>query len=296
MNQTAVYATPISRELAAERTRRYYGACDVDYRAFWSDKRAHAIHFGYFDAGVADHRHSLLRMNEVVADHCGIGPGDRVVDAGCGFGGTAFWLVENRGCTVAGINIVAAQVTAAQAEGKRRNLDHALTFIPADFAETGLDAASADAVIAIESMVHAADRAAVLAEVFRLLRPGALFCGTEYILRDDPPLTATESADLGEWLEGWSMPSLVTASAYRTLLETAGFEDIDCIDITDNVAPSFDRLRWLLAIGLPVGRLLRRFGMYDGDRLKHSEASRVQVEALDRGLWRFLLIRARKPQ
>ena len=51
-------------------------------------------------------------MNRVLADRAGIRPGQRVLDAGCGVGGSSLWLAEQRGAAVVGITPVASQVSS----------------------------------------------------------------------------------------------------------------------------------------------------------------------------------------
>ena len=76
----------------------YYKSTNFDYEHFWSGRRALALHFGYFDAGVKTHEQSLLKLNQVLADLAHIEASDSVLDAGCGYGGSSIWLGEQIGC------------------------------------------------------------------------------------------------------------------------------------------------------------------------------------------------------
>ena len=77
-------ASPTKRQMIA----RYYRECWLDYRFFWINRKNLGMHFGYWDETTRTHAQSLLRTNEVMADAVDIGPGDRVLDAGCGVGGS----------------------------------------------------------------------------------------------------------------------------------------------------------------------------------------------------------------
>jgi len=46
---------------------------------------------------------ALLRLNAVLASFVGIRPGARILDAGCGVGGSSIWLARGFGAMVAGI-------------------------------------------------------------------------------------------------------------------------------------------------------------------------------------------------
>src|SRR5207302_3719183 len=103
---------------------RYYRECWLDYRFFWINRKNLGMHFGYWDEQTRNHAHSLIRTNEVMADAVAIGPGDRVLDAGCGVGGSSIWLESERGATVVGVNVSPAQVGHARKFVHQRRLDN----------------------------------------------------------------------------------------------------------------------------------------------------------------------------
>src|SRR5262249_9800587 len=97
-----------------ERIRTYYDETWGDYRWLWLSPRNYAIHFGYWDTGTRTHAESLLNMNRALAERIGLRPGQRVLDAGCGVGGSAAWLARTQGAEVVGITLVASQVARAR--------------------------------------------------------------------------------------------------------------------------------------------------------------------------------------
>jgi cyclopropane fatty-acyl-phospholipid synthase-like methyltransferase len=104
----------MTERLLAERIRAYYDETWGDYRWLWLSPRNYAIHFGYWDATTRTHAQSLREMNRALADRIGIQPGQRVLDAGCGVGGSALWLARKRGVEVVGVTLVASQVERAR--------------------------------------------------------------------------------------------------------------------------------------------------------------------------------------
>ena len=50
-----------------------------------------AIHYGYWDEKVRSFPQSLLRMNEVMMEAARIKSTDKVLDAGCGVGGSSIF-------------------------------------------------------------------------------------------------------------------------------------------------------------------------------------------------------------
>src|SRR5262245_65578665 len=85
--------------------RRHYDRLALFYRAFWGEH----IHHGYWE----DEESPETAQEQLVArlaERAAIPPGAHVLDVGCGFGGSAFWLARHRGCGVTGITISPVQV------------------------------------------------------------------------------------------------------------------------------------------------------------------------------------------
>ena len=72
------------------------------YRRFWHGPTG-ALHFGMRDGAADDHFAALLHTNRVLADAADVRPGSRVLDAGCGIGGSALWLAGTT-CQVTTLN------------------------------------------------------------------------------------------------------------------------------------------------------------------------------------------------
>ena len=81
----------------------YYDQTWLDYRILWLNKDNLAVHFGYTDDSTRSHTDALKNMNRVLADRVRIQPGERVLDAGCGVGGSSLWLATERGAEVVGV-------------------------------------------------------------------------------------------------------------------------------------------------------------------------------------------------
>ena len=111
----------------------YYDQTWLDYRLLWLNRRTLSVHFGYTDATTRGHADALLNMNRVLADRAGIRPGARVLDAGCGVGGSSLWLAQARGAMVVGITPVASQVARARSFAAARRLGDRIAFEQADW-------------------------------------------------------------------------------------------------------------------------------------------------------------------
>jgi tocopherol O-methyltransferase len=99
-----------------------------------------------------------------------------------------------------------------------------------------------------------ATKGAFIREAHRLLLPGGRLMISEYMLRDSPAITDAEGADLQTGCEGWAMPRLLSAAEYRELLAEHGFDKVEAVDPSRNVAPSLRRLGRLVRLLGPTAR------------------------------------------
>ena len=181
--------------------QHYYDETWHDYRWLWLNPSNYAIHFGYWDDRTRKHADALNRLNAALAERIGIQHGARILDAGCGVGGSAIWLAETFAARVVGITPVASQVERARRFGVQRGVSDRVRFAKEDYLHTSFPDASFDVVWALESICHAADKAGFYREARRLLRPGGRLGIVEY-LRTARPLPHGDEALLHSWLSG----------------------------------------------------------------------------------------------
>jgi len=269
----------------------YYDQTWLDYRFFWLNEKTLSVHFGYSDETTAGHADSLLNMNRVLADRAGIRQGERVLDAGCGVGGSSFWLAQQRGAEVVGITPVGSQVAQAKRFAARRKLTRHVHFEQADYTNTLFPSASFDVVWSLESLCHAQDKAAFYREAARLLRPGGRLVVAEY-MRTARPLGNPGERLLHKWLDGWAIPDLDTPDDHRSSMSAAGFTDIQIDDVTAHIRPSLHRLHWITFWSYPLAVLGRAAGIRSFVQHGNVLGSLYQYHALECGLWFYGFISA----
>ncbi|MBL8728222.1 MAG: class I SAM-dependent methyltransferase [Planctomycetes bacterium] len=142
-------------------------------------------------------------------------PAARVLDLGCGFGASTQRWAALGGGTAVGITPSAFQVDKATAAAARAGLGSRVRFVRQDFLAP-LDGRF-DVVLAIESLGHAHDLPAALANVRRALRPGGTFVWVEDLLR--APLA--DDADVHRLAAAWRSPPLRTIDDARQALRAA---------------------------------------------------------------------------
>jgi tocopherol O-methyltransferase len=284
---------PSGDPLSLDDLSAYYEATWFDYRALWLNPDNRALHFGYWRDGITNHAESLVEINCVMADSVGLQKGEQVLDAGCGVGGTSFWLAEQRGARVVGITPVRGQLQRALRYTEERRHNAHAAFVQADYRVAPFAAQSFDVVWAQESLCHAPDKSQFTREAARLLRPDGRLIMVEY-LRSDRALLERDEQLLHSWLSGWVIPDIITDDEMADMLVASGFTDIVLRDITDAIRPSLRRL-YRIAVGLyPVALALRAVNLRNHVQHSNVVAARNQWRALRRGLWRVSLITARK--
>jgi SAM-dependent methyltransferase len=286
-------ASAISHAIVA-----YYDETWLDYRLLWLNGRNLSVHFGYADATTRGHADALLNMNRVLADRAAIRPGERVLDAGCGVGGSSLWLTQQRAAEVVGISPVASQVARARHFAAQRGLlasqPGRVRFEQADYTAAPFPDASFDVVWSLESLCHAPRKDAFYREAARLLRPGGRLVVAEYV-RAARPLGPHGERLLHAWLDGWAIPDLDTRDEHLAHLAAAGFAGIRFDDVTARTRPSLRRLYRLTFWTYPLavmGRVVRiRSAIQHGNVI----GSLRQYQALERELWFYGMISATKP-
>jgi SAM-dependent methyltransferase len=283
-------------ECASGHHRRvidYFDQTHNDYRRLWGIDRHAGMHCGYRDALHRSHDAAVENMNRVLARRAAIAGGERVLDAGCGIGGSAVWLARNVGARVTGINLNPRQVLLAKALAARHGVEGRVRFFVADFASTGLPDESFDVVWALESFCYAEDKLAVLIEAARLLRPGGRLILADGFLAKQR-LCDDEARIVEHWRTGWAIPHVVGVEAMRTWLAEAGFGSIDFHDATDHVRASSLRIyRTTLALG-PWAWLLYALGLRSEVQTRGLASGYYQYQALRRGLGLYGIFCAEK--
>jgi SAM-dependent methyltransferase len=152
---------------------------------------------------------SFLPLAELQAlvEGSALSAGKVLVDLACGAGGPGLWAAKESASRLVGIDFSATAIQRASERVGPLGMSGKATFSQGTFEATGLEPASADAVMSVDALQYVPDKAAALAEVARILRPGGRFAFVAFEL------------DLDRASGLWDDP----VSDYRPLLEELGF-------------------------------------------------------------------------
>ncbi|MBV8161658.1 MAG: methyltransferase domain-containing protein [Acidimicrobiia bacterium] len=157
-------------------------------------------------------------VNDHLLEVAGLPAGARVLDAGCGFGGTTFCWQAKAGGRYDGVTVSAVQAAVARRQARRRGVEDACRFHVRSYDDAFVD--DYDAVVAIESLVHAPELARTVANLGGALRPGGALVVLDDMAVADLDERRPREADALR--AHWGCVRYPTDADYRAALVGAG--------------------------------------------------------------------------
>ena len=183
---------------------------------------------------------SIVRHQRLMIAKLGLDAGMTVVDVGCGVGGPMRRVARETGARVVCLNNNEQQLEQTKRRNVEAGLDHMAQYERCNFMDMGrFEADSFDGGYAIESTCHAPDKKGAFAQIFRVLKPGALFWGQEMCLTDEfDPGNARHLAIKEELMRGIALDDIATFAEVDRALEAVGFEVVEAMDRDVKEGPS----------------------------------------------------------
>ncbi len=245
-------------------TEDYYDSDDADtfYSTIWGGEDLHIGRYAETDAiRTASDRtvvEMLSRLGELDAEA-------RVLDMGSGYGGAMRTLVRSTGAQAVCLNISETQNEYNLGKVRAARLTDRITIRHGVFEDVPEPDESFDVVWSQDAFLHSDQRTKVLAEAWRVLKPGGQLTFTDPMQADDVPEGVLQPV-----YDRLQLNSLGSPRFYRKAAEALGFETLEQEDALADLRTHYARVR---------EELLKHY-----DQLVENGASRDYLDKMAVGL------------
>ena len=149
---------------------------------------------------------------------CHLNSGQRVLDVGCGLGGSARYLAATFGCRVTGLDLTKAYVETAAMLSERVGLAEKVEFHQGSALDMPFADGAFDLVWTEHAQMNIADKRRLYGEIFRVLKPGGRF-----VFHDILQGTGGEPHFPTPWAMVPCYSALIAPGDLRALLESLGY-------------------------------------------------------------------------
>ena len=163
-----------------------------------------------------------------VAELAALKASDRVVDIGCGLGGTARHLANQYSCNVVGVDLTKEYVEVGQHLTKRVGLSEKVELRHGSALDLPCEDESFDVAWTEHAQMNIADKKLFYSEIARVLKPGGRF-----LFHDIFRGSGESPVYPAPWAEDESISSLATEDEARSAMAAAGLEVAEWIGTVD---------------------------------------------------------------
>ena len=239
----------------SKTAKEYYDLCTAFMVWGWGE----SLHFAPLKPSESLEQ-SKTRHQRLMISKLELQQGMTVIDVGCGVGGPMRRVVREAGVHVSGVNINEIQLAMARQLTAEAGLDHMVDYHTCSFMDmAAIQDGSFDRGYAIESTCHAPDKQGAFAEIFRVLKPGALLWGQEMCLTEKfDPNDNRHKAIKQDLMHGIALNDIATFAEVNHALEAVGFEVIEGANLDVQEGPSTPWYQPMESTRGTLGGALRR--------------------------------------
>lgn len=221
------------------------------YLELWGEH----IHHGYWIDGTESKERAQEQLIDELATRAGVSRNSRVLDAGCGIGGSAIRLAKTCGADVLGVTISPKQAIMARSLAMLHQAR--VQFVVMDAEELALDA-TFDIIWSIEALSHLNNKERFLHTALSLLAPGGRIAIVDWFKA--PGLSAEDERKFIKPIQSRMLvPQLSTMEYDRHLLERLGLRIAWSEDISSRVEKT-----WELCAGILNNPSVWKFAFQHG--------------------------------
>ncbi len=259
-------------------TAQHFEDCHNDYLFAWCNSDNLAFHYGYWDSDKPYEQHqALINKNQLLYDKAEIKPTDRVLDAGCGIGGSSIWMAKNFGNRATGVTISGKQVDYAAKQAKKNGVKGLADFVKTNFCDTPFDDETFDVIWAAEAVCHTQYKGKFLEEAYRVLKPGGriVYCDAFMMQRQ---FNQQQWQTMLDFFNGWAVPNLCYCDEFEELLSNNHFKQIELDYIHQQTIQSAEYMHKITKRLYPVQKLSQWLGLRSKAQTANYNAGLAQYD------------------
>ncbi|NKB54491.1 MAG: methyltransferase domain-containing protein [Gammaproteobacteria bacterium] len=288
MNSTSA-GLPANNDAATERARRHYNSQDAE-NLYEFVIGSDTLNLGLYDEPpTRTIAQAMQKTTEWMAGNAvGLNADFHVLDIGAGYGPAARYLARTYGCHVICLNISEEQNAKNEALNREQGLDHLITIVPGNFKQMPLPDASFDLAWTQDALFHTDELDKVLAETYRVLKPGGQFLLMDILQADNCPDGALATALSRVNIHHQRIGSF---QYYREIAAGLGFECLNTVELSKHLLIHYSN--WRDAVIEHYAELSR---ICSTDFLELTQTGFAHwVEAAENGLFEWGLLHFRRP-
>ena len=211
------------------------------------------IHFPLWFPKTKNTAEGAQNSNRLLAEASKLRSGLRVLDAGCGLGGSSFWVAERYEVKVVAISLVEANIRRCRQLAVEQGLEHSVHFQVSDFMLAPFRPDSFDVVWNLESFIYALPKDNYLRNTYRILKPGGIWACLDGFAGPQFNLDAKARARLSQANDGFVLTAehWQSVSQLQVLLQQTGFRNLRWRDLTSEVLRT-PRWRYVSALAVSL--------------------------------------------
>lgn len=203
---------------------------------FWRDLWGIHVHHGYWKTGKESKEIAQNQLTEELAERVGIKDGMRILDVGCGMGGSSIWLSKKYNAKTIGITLSPIQVDMATKTAIKEKVDS--KFIVMD-AENATFDYPFDIIWTIEAVSHFSNPENFFILASKVLKPGGKIALIDWFQSED--LNEKQEKEIIKPIkDAMLVPSMTSRENYIKFASKYGFKIIATEDISEKVSKSWD--------------------------------------------------------
>jgi tocopherol O-methyltransferase len=228
-----------------QQIQQFYDASSGLWENIWGEHMHHG-YYGVDGQKKLDRRQAQIDLIEELLRWSAYNSPEtpKIIDIGCGIGGSSLYLAEKLHGEVVGITLSPVQANRAQERAATAGLSNRAIFKVANALDIPYPDNTFDLVWTLESGEHMPDKDKFLQECYRVLKPGGRMILATWCHRSTEgragALTPDETKHLQKIYDVYCLPYVISLPDYEEIVTKCGFQGMRSADWSVAVAPFWD--------------------------------------------------------